>query len=157
MAEPPALSKALATQVQWLVDRAAIGDLLVEFARSLDEKDWAAHVALYVPEGVLEAGDALRLEGHDELARTASQQGLGQYAATWHLSANHAITIQGDAAVVRSYLLGVHVLGRELTVHADGGGWYDSQLRRTPQGWRFTRVRITEVWQAGAPLPHMGR
>lgn len=64
-------------QLQWLVDRAEISDLLIEFARSLDEKDWGAHTALYAPDGVFTAGDALRLEGHTELRHIASPQGLG--------------------------------------------------------------------------------
>jgi hypothetical protein len=33
-----------------LVDRAEIGDLLVEFARTLDEQEWDANTALYVRE-----------------------------------------------------------------------------------------------------------
>jgi ketosteroid isomerase-like protein len=146
----------LAEQVQWLVDRAAISDLLVEFARSLDEKDWAAHVELYLPDGVFMAGDVFRLEGHEELIGTASPQALGQYAATWHLSANHAIHLDGDTARVRSYLAGVHLLeGAGPTGHADGGGWYDSTMRRTPEGWRLETVRVTEVWRAGAAMPHV--
>jgi hypothetical protein len=151
---PAPVPTELAEQVQWLVDRAAISDLLVEFARSLDEKDWATHVALYLPDGVLMVGDAFRLQGHEKLIRTASPRALGQYAATWHGSSNHAITIDGDTARTRSYLIGVHVLGDDPADHADGGGWYDCTLRRTPQGWRFETVRINEVWRAGAPLPH---
>jgi hypothetical protein len=149
------VSTDLTGQVQWLVDRAAVSDLLVEFARTLDDKDWAAHVALYLPDGVFSAGDRLRLEGHEQLWRTASPRGLGQYARTWHLSANHAVTIDGDTATTRSYLIGVHVVGPDVTAHADGGGWYDCTLRRTPAGWRFATVRVEEVWRAGLPLPHM--
>ena len=44
-----------AVQLQWLVDRAEISDLLIKFARSLDEKDCDAHTALYVPDGVFTA------------------------------------------------------------------------------------------------------
>ena len=62
------------TAVQLQVDRAEISDLLIEFARSLDEKDWDAHTALYVPDGVFTAGDALRLEGHTELRHIGSPQ-----------------------------------------------------------------------------------
>ena len=147
----------ITAQVRWLVDRAAISDLLVEFARSLDDQDWETHVALYLPEGSFRAGDVLHLQGHDELWRTASPQGLGRYAGTWHLSANHAITIDGDHARSRSYLIGVHMVGSAPTEHADGGGWYDCELVRTRQGWRFETVRITETWRAGLPLPHMAR
>lgn len=145
----------LAAQVQWLVDRAQISDLLVEFARSLDERDWDANTALYVPEGVFMVGDAMRLEGHDQLRATGSARGLGQYAGTWHLSSNHATRIDGDTATTRSYLLGVHLLSDDTFDHADGAGWYDCTLRRTPEGWRFVTVRVHEVWNAGEPLPHV--
>lgn len=145
-----------AAQLRWLVDRAHISDLLVEFARSLDEQDWDANTALYVPDGVFTAGP-LRLTGHAELARTGSPRGLGQYRGTWHLSANHAITIDGDTARTRSYLLGVHMLDVDTYRHADGAGWYDCTLRRTPQGWRFVTVSVHEVWHAGERLPHMSR
>lgn len=152
MAEPT----GLAEQVAWLVDRALIGDLLVEFARTLDAREWEAHVALYAPDGVFEIPGATRFVGHEELMRTASPRGLGQYAGTWHLSANHAITIDGYQARVRSYLIGVHLLGGGPADHADGGGWYDITLRRTDAGWRFATVRITEIWQGSTPLPHVG-
>ena len=67
-----AMNADTAAQVQWLVDRARISDVLVEFARTLDERDWSANNALYVPEGVFTAGDTLRLQGHDQLLRTGS-------------------------------------------------------------------------------------
>lgn len=150
----PAGPKDPAAQLQWLVDRALIGDLLVEFARTLDERDWAANTALYVADGVMTAGDFLRLEGHDELMRTGSGRGLGQYDGTWHLSSNHAITIEADTARTRSYLLGVHLLGGDTFRHADGAGWYDCTLRRTVDGWRFVTVHVTEIWHAGERLLH---
>lgn len=156
MSEPSAPTDP-AAQLRWLVDRAQISDLLVEFARSLDEKDWEGNTALYVPDGVFEAGASLRLEGHDQLRMSGSDRGLGQYAGTWHLSANHAIHIDGDTARTRSYLLGVHLLGGSPARHADGAGWYDCTVRRTPEGWRFVSVRISEVWTAGEELPHMAR
>ena len=34
-----AMNADTAAQVQWLVDRARISDVLVEFARTLDERD----------------------------------------------------------------------------------------------------------------------
>lgn len=148
-------------QVAWLVDRAHISDLLVEFARALDERDWDAYAATYTDDGELCIGEMVTLRGRDVIrAATASDRGIGGYAGTWHGSSNHAITISGDEATTRSYLQGVHMLGGDTFNHADGSGWYDCTLRRTDGleiagGWRFTRVRITEVWHAGRPLPHV--
>ncbi len=148
----------LAASVAWLVDRAHISDLLVEFARALDDRDWDAYAATYAPDGAFCIGDTVRIEGPEQIkAMTSGARGPGGYAGTWHLSANHAITIDGDTARTRSYLLGVHMLGGDTTHHADGAGWYDCTLRRTDDGWRFTEVRIHEVWHAGEPLPHVRR
>ena len=151
----------MSDQLRWLVDRAHIGDLLVEFARALDERDWDAYAATYVEDGEFCIGGMITLRGRDAIrAATASERGIGGYAGTWHGSSNHAITITGDTATTRSYLYGVHLLGGNTFHHADGSGWYDCTLRRTDGvelagGWRFTGVRITEVWHAGEPLPHV--
>ncbi len=148
-------------RLQWLVDRAHISDLLVEFARALDMRDWDAYAATYTEDGVFRIGDAVTLTGRDAIrAATASDRGPGGYAGTWHGSSNHAITIDGDTATTRSYLYGIHLLGGGPHHHADGGGWYDCTLRRTSGvelagGWRFTGVRITETWLAGEPMPHV--
>ena len=151
----------MSDQLQWLVDRAHIGDLLVEFARALDERDWDGYAATYVEDAELRIGELVTLRGRDAIrAATASERGLAQYAGTWHGSSNHAIRIDGDTATTRSYLHGVHLLGGDTFHHADGSGWYDCTLRRTDDvelagGWRFVTVRITEVWHAGEPLPHV--
>ena len=153
----------MSDQLQWLVDRAHISDLLVEFARALDMRDWDAYAATYVEDGVLEIGDVVRFPDRATIkAATASPRGVGGYAGTWHGSSNHAITITGDTATTRSYLHGVHMLGADTFHHADGSGWYDCALRRTDGtdlagGWRFTHVRVTEVWTAGEPLAHVAR
>lgn len=152
--------------LRWLVDRAHISDLLVEFARALDERDWDGYAATYVEDAEFAIGDAFTLRGREAIrAATASERGIGGYAGTWHGSSNHAIRIRHDSigedtATTRSYLHGVHLLGGSTFHHADGSGWYDCALRRTDGvelagGWRFTRVRITEVWHAGEPLPHV--
>ena len=154
MRKPPTDPPA---QLQWLVDRAEISDLLVEFARSLDEQDWDTNTALYTPDGVFSAGPAFTLRGHAELSRTGTADGLARYRGTWHLSANHAIDVDGDTAHTRSYMIGVHLLDDDTFRHADGAGWYDCTLVRTQQGWRFTSVSIREIWHAGEPLPHVPR
>ncbi|MPR00029.1 nuclear transport factor 2 family protein [Modestobacter sp. I12A-02628] len=155
-ARVPAPPTDPAEQLQWLVDRAAISDLLVEFARTLDEKDFEANTALYLPDGTFTVeGAPFVLVGHEQLMRTGSPTGLAKWHATWHLSANHAIHVDGDTATTRSYLIGVHRFTEDKHRHADGAGWYDCTLRRTPEGWRFATVRIHEVWMAGEPLPEV--
>jgi ketosteroid isomerase-like protein len=136
--------------VRELHDRALIGDLLLRFARALDERDWAGYAALYAEDGVLQLpwGPPRPRDGLEQ----DTEANLGRFHATQHISSNHQIAVAGDAATSRSYLQAVHVVDPDAP---DGnwtlGGWYDCTYRRTPDGWRFTRVAITPVWQTGRP------
>jgi hypothetical protein len=79
---------------------------------------------------------------------------MAVFCGTHHMSTNHAIQIDGDRANTRSYLQAVHLTDPDdNTQHHDVGGWYDNELVRTPDGWRFTRVELSFVWTAGAPWP----
>jgi len=50
----------------------------------------------------------------------------------------------------RSYLQAIHV-GTKPTDHWGEGGWYDCTYKRTPEGWKFHRVKLTAVWLTGDP------
>lgn len=135
-------------QLQWLVDRAQISDLLVEYAHLADTEDFAALADRFVDGGKLVL-PFVTLSKEEMAPRSVSI--LGPYAATHHMSANHAIVVDGDAASSRSYLQAVHVPdGDDPDRHGDVGGWYDCTYRRTPDGWRFVDVHVTFVWTHGA-------
>jgi len=141
-------------QLQWLVDRAAIGDLLIDFARALDDRDWASYAENYAPEGTLSFNGHLAHEGQKGLAAFV-EAGLGQYAGTHHVSANHAISVDGDVAATRSYLIAAHIFdATDPQRHADGAGWYTCKLRRTDSGWRFTEVSVEIKYLSGEPIIH---
>ena len=141
-------------KVQWLIDRARISDLLFSFARSLDTRDFEAYIDNYTEDGTLELPDPTSDKGAVIVIRRDQMkdalQGLKKYSATHHLSANHQITIEGEWAGSRSYLQAVHV-GKSPLDHWDAGGWYDCEYRRTPEGWKFSRVKLTSVWMSGTP------
>ena len=142
----------VAAKLGYLLDRAEIGDLLHEFARRLDAGEWDGYAATFAPDGVFELPWAKRT-GRDEIA-AAAKADLERFDAVMHYSTNHVIEIDGDTARTRSYLVGVHVADKaEPAVHADAGGWYDCELRRTGEGWRFTNVRVTVAWCGGLALP----
>lgn len=95
----------------------------------------------------------MRLEGRKLLPESVRRT-LGGYGAVWHMSANHAIEIDGEHAQTRSCMLAVHRHGQDLRHHLTGAGWYENTLRRTSAGWRFTLVRLRLIWRAGTgPLP----
>ena len=147
--------QSLEEKINWLVDRAQISDLLFSFARALDTRDYAAYVANYAADGCIDlpqpAGgpDARLRMSRDEMLTRVPKSFLN-YTATHHLSANHQITIEGDRATSRSYVVAVHVRNSPRD-HWDAGGWYDCVYRRTAAGWKFVEVKLTAVYLDGAP------
>jgi len=150
------MNDTLSEKVQWLVDRALISELLYSFARALDTKDVDGYVSNYAKDGVLELPDPTSTTGEtlivprSRMAEFVRNGIVKAYSATHHISANHQITISGDIAMSRSYLQAVHVRMTPLD-HWDAGGWYDCNYVRTPDGWKFTHVKLTPVWINGTP------
>jgi len=150
------MNDTLSEKVQWLVDRALISELLFSFARALDTKDVDGYVNNYAKDGVLELPDPTSTTGETLIVPRSRmpefvRNGIVKaYSATHHISANHQITIAGDIAMSRSYLQAVHV-GRTPLDHWDAGGWYDCNYVRTPEGWKFTHVKLTALWMTGTP------
>jgi hypothetical protein len=147
---------SLSEKVQWLADRVLISELLYSFAYSLDRKDVEAYVNNYAKDGVLELPDPTSTTGEtliiprSRMAEFVRNGIVKAYSATHHISTNHQITITGDIAMSRSYLQAVHVGATPLD-HWDAGGWYDCNYIRTPDGWKFTHVKLTAVWLTGTP------
>ncbi len=150
---------SLLDQVHYLLDRAAVSDTLIAFARAIDTRDWEGYADLFTEDGVLElpfrepdgspAGHAGR-HGMADYVRA----GLGVYTATHHLSGNHQITLHGDTATTVSYCQCIHRLDNDPGNVWELGGWYTCALRRGAEDtWRFTRVHLDAVWQHGSPLP----
>ncbi len=140
------------SDLQTLLDRAAISDLLIDFARCLDVRDWDGYLANFAADGVLVLPFGT-FTGREAIAAHATH-GLDAFDATHHVSTNHAIAIEGDTASSRSYLLVAHVPDAAAPGdHGDAGGWYDCRYRREADGWRFTRVALTVVFTTGTALP----
>ncbi|MCC7462122.1 MAG: nuclear transport factor 2 family protein [Gammaproteobacteria bacterium] len=148
------MTAELERQVRWLLDRAAISELLHGFARALDTRDYQAYADNYTEGGSIELPDPMRPGNTIVLEKVRMLElvprSLGRYAATHHISSNHQIEIQGDSATSRSYLQAVHVNG-DPADHWSVGGWYDCDYVRTSAGWKFSRVRLTPIWLSGAP------
>ena len=139
-------------QLQWLVDRAVISDLLIEFARALDDADWDAYAATFDVDGELAISPTVAHVGRAGLAEFVAASLAGYPGGTHHLSTNHAIHLDGDRATTRSYLVAAHVY--ELDRQAIGAGWFDCRLRRSDGGWRFERVALTIRYVSGEPIAH---
>jgi uncharacterized protein (TIGR02246 family) len=128
-------------RLQALEDREAIRELLFEYRRALDEKDFDAYADLFGDDGEF-VTDGRSVRGRSEiLAMLADLQAAGALSLEAgddrHLVANVEIRVDGDRATARSTWV-------YLTREGEGPnlamvGHYEDELRRTAAGWRFAR------------------
>jgi hypothetical protein len=149
----------LRRQVRVLQDRAEIGDLLDRYTTSMDRLDatgfddaWAR--SMFTDDVVLEypPGTHHGIHGvghfHAEV--------MGRFEATWHLSGNHLVDLDGDRADVRMTLTATHVHPPETRGQRGEdpfvvGDYFDAEVVRAPAGWRIRWMRLTVVWVSGVP------
>ena len=138
--------------VAQLNDRIAVSDVLHRYCRAIDTKDWALLEGCFTED--LEA-DFRSFAGREVVRGraiwlAAIRKTIAGLGATQHLTGNHAIALDGDAATLRADIQAVHILVNE---RGDGeytvGGWYDIDLRRTADGWRMCRYKLSVSWARG--------
>ncbi|MEV4440914.1 nuclear transport factor 2 family protein [Streptomyces sp. NPDC049577] len=129
----------------------AITTLAGRFFRSLDERriddEWARRfltekVRFVTPIGATEgAADAARLFA-DALAR---------FDRTQHVAADVLVDVEpdGERATASWNALMMHVKPDSTLFTV--GGRYETELVRTPQGWRFDQVSAEQIWTTGEP------
>lgn len=115
-------------------DRAAIVELLAEFAAATDARDWDTIASLLTDDCV-----AYSARGPEAIVQRM-QEHLGGVGATQHLLGNHRVAVTGQEARSLSYAR-VHHVG---TGPMGGSffeclGEYDDRWMRTDAGWRLTR------------------
>ena len=136
-----------------LEDRAAISDVLDDYAHGIDTRDFDLVASLFTPDAHLDytssGGPAASRDEVLEWLRTS----LPAVAMTQHLLTNRRIRVDGDTATVRTELLNPLLFdgeaGTELLLM---GGRYDDQFVRVAGRWLIAhRVHVT-TWTAG-PWP----
>ncbi|MFF4348722.1 nuclear transport factor 2 family protein [Streptomyces sp. NPDC001530] len=139
---------------------AEIRTLVDQLFRTLDERKFAAAWILdFVTEDVRMETPLGTTEGPD--AARATEEALARYDRTQHIAAGILTDVDAEAgqATASWNALMTHVHHdttlRERGADADPlftvGGHYEADLRRTPAGWRFSRVAIRAVWTKGQP------
>ncbi len=134
--------------LQRLSDEADIRELMLAFARGLDDREWDAYASTFAEDGEFEIMGQRRV-GRSEIASGPARD-LMKFDRTQHYSTNHRIEIDGDRATASHDLLAIHIPnGARPTEHADIGGRYACECRRTSEGWRFSEVTLEIFWTRG--------
>ena len=144
--------------LQLLLDRAAISDVVHAYATGLDRRDWKLYRSIFTDKIEMDFGSVgLRVGPYDadDWVRDAARLFAG-FAATQHTSTNHVHDVRGDEATCTSNMRADHFVAREPNDGlADGadrwtiGGYYTNELVRATDGWKLAKVTLNVTWQTG--------
>src|SRR5579872_6312980 len=93
-------------RLRWLVDRAEIAELLAEYARCIDARDWAGLQATYTEDGVMDHG--VMAVGRERVPEL-SEKILKGVTSSHHLVGEPQISIDGDTARTHSHYFATHI------------------------------------------------
>ena len=139
-----------ADRIQRLEDRAAIEELLVEYGRDLDHREFAAYAGLFATQGTW-SGSIGTFTGpaaiQAAMEKAFKRQPGSVPAATFHLMTNFSVHVQGDRATASSKWTFFRMSnGAPVPTLA---GMYDDTLVREGGEWKFLR-RVASAAQAAA-------
>ncbi len=138
----------MAMTLQDLVDRAAIHDVLLRYARGVDRRDLALVASCFRPDAAYEG-----TLGHGTVADALAALGpaMARYARTLHVLGNQTIELAGDSAESETYALAHHVLvdGRHRVVAIR----YCDHLVRDGETWRIARRVVHREWERTDAAP----
>jgi ketosteroid isomerase-like protein len=124
-----------------MTDREAIAELLVRYARALDQRDWDALRRCFTDDAQAEYSGTVLPPGVDAIVDHVRQ--LEHLAGSSHLAGNILIDLDGDEAFVLSQGL-VHLV-------LDGGVrvrsvYYTDRVARQDGQWRIRERRHRAAW-----------
>ncbi|MFI9237128.1 nuclear transport factor 2 family protein [Streptomyces sp. NPDC053079] len=142
-------------------DHAEITMLISRFFRALDQRGFEDEwVRDYVTDDVRTTTPIGTFEGLDAVRRH-TEEAVGRFARTQHITTDalvHVDAASGSATASWNALM-THV-HHASTLEARGeganplftvGGFWEAELRRTPDGWRFSHTSVQAVWATGEP------
>jgi uncharacterized protein (TIGR02246 family) len=146
-----AQSSSLEARLKQFEDKAEIEQLLLDYGRHLDARDFGAYAALFAKDGEWVGGFGT-VAGPSNI-KTFMEKAMpgANTAKNYHLLSNFVITVQGDTATAWSRWAFV-VPNREGGGAAiSQAGRYDDTLVRESGKWRFKRRTASN--DTGRPAP----
>ncbi len=150
-----------AMTVQEISDRIQIHDLLVRYTVAIDTKDWKLLDGCFLPDAHVDYTATGGIKGPYREVRAWLEKALSAFPMTVHFISNSTVTLEGDQARARTYVLNPMGFPKpDGNLHIfTVGGYYVDQLVRTPDGWRIAeRVEQQAFLEGTLPealkIPH---
>ncbi|MCC7463333.1 MAG: nuclear transport factor 2 family protein [Gammaproteobacteria bacterium] len=150
-ADAPA--KNAAGRLQQVADKQEIIELLLEYGRTLDRKDYASYGRLFARDGEWVGGGAPARGPkaiEERMRKTFGPESGVKWTSDFHLFTNPIVKVEGDRATAWSRWLFISpgADGRPVLMY---GGHYDDVLVREDGAWRFQRREVVSDMAAAPP------
>jgi hypothetical protein len=123
--------------VQWLLDRAALHDLMMQYAVGIDLREYDRHIRPCFAETFHAAYGPVEHTDIDELL--AFIKGVEHFESTNHFLGTSLVEIDGDSATMETYAMITHREGEGGAAEwIAGGSTYRDHLRRVDGRWVIT-------------------
>jgi len=131
-------------ELQVLSDHLEISDLQARYAEALESKDWSLLASCFTEDALVDYSASGGIKGTREQATDFLAQTIPLFSATFFVTANPQLTIEGDTAAGRTHFQTTMVLGdRGAASYLVAAGYYLDRYRRTDAGWRISE-RVEE-------------
>ena len=128
-------------QLKELVDRQALQDVMLRYAKGVDERDMALYRSCFADDvEVLDFGPE-PIHGAEAWVAFVSEA-LKAYGPTQHMLGPQLAEIDGDTATTRSDVQALHYFADAPTRTLILWATYETDYRRTAEGWRISRHRL---------------
>ena len=146
---------SLAARLQKFEDKEEIQNLLLDYGRHLDSRDFGAYSRLFAKDGEW-AGGLGSVSGPANIQAFMEKSiGTGpNRGKNYHLLSNFVITVNGDTATAWSRW--AFVVPGERGAVISQAGRYDDTLVREDGRWKFKRRAASNDTSAPAPSPSRG-
>jgi len=139
VAAATATPQGLEARIQRIDDRMAIEQLLMEYGRALDNRDFAAFAALFAEDGEWKGAQG-SYRGPKEIQKSMEKMFTDAAAdipkgKNFHLLTNVIIDLQGDHATTSSKFIFYKMNGAK--PEAEVAGRYEDRLVRVGGAWKF--------------------
>ena len=152
------MSDAINVQLQTLLDRNAIIDVLSAYATGLDARDWVLWRSVFVDEVLFDlsswTGQPARLLNADRVVAAQARE-FAELSVTQHFMTNHRVTVAADNARLLAHMRAEHWIpldaasGNRTTERYTMFGYYDDRLVRTAGGWKIAHMQLNVTHTEG--------
>ena len=135
-------------------DRIQIDDLLTRYTVAIDTKDWDLLDTCFTPDAQVDYTTSGGVKGPYPEVREWLAKALAAFSMTQHFISNTVVTIEGDTAKSRTYVINpMGVTRPDGSLHIfTVGAYYNDKLVHTDDGWRIAE-RFEEQAYFDGSLP----